>query len=556
MLKSLNIRNVAVIEQAEIEFKKGFNVLTGETGAGKSIIIDSINAILGERTSREIVRQGEQYARVTAIFDDISQTALDELSGLGIEADDGMLMIQRDIGAEGRGNIRINGALSTAAVLNAVGKSLINIHGQHDNQALLNPEKHYEYLDKLGQLQSLVGEYKTEYHTLCEKKRLYDRINSDDMRTEQMRDFLQFRINELEQADIRVGEKDQLSERSAVIQNSETIAMAANNAYAAIIGDDETQGAQSLLSDAANLLQRAARHYPALDDIAQNLTDMVYQLEEHSQELRAVAEEAEFDPLELERIEERLDILYRLGKKYGETEEEMLQTLEDAKNQLDEISFSDDKKIRLESEIAASQEKTQRLADELSRQRDRVGQDFCAKVREQLRFLDMPNVDMQISAQKVPFGENGQDKIEFLISTNVGDSLRPLSRIASGGELSRIMLAIKNVLADKDDIDTLIFDEIDTGISGRAAQKVGIKLRQTAKGRQIICVTHSSQIASRADTHFLIEKKVSEGRTYTGVRELDRTGRIGEIARIISGDSITPTALKNAEEMLDDGGRD
>ncbi|MBR6408097.1 MAG: DNA repair protein RecN [Clostridia bacterium] len=556
MLKSLNIRNVAVIEQAEIEFKKGFNVLTGETGAGKSIIIDSINAILGERTSREIVRQGEQYARVTAIFDDISQTALDELSGLGIEADDGMLMIQRDIGAEGRGNIRINGALSTAAVLKAVGKSLINIHGQHDNQALLNPEKHYEYLDKLGQLQSLVGEYKTEYHTLCEKKRLYDRINSDDMRTEQMRDFLQFRINELEQADIRVGEKDQLSERSAVIQNSETIAMAANNAYAAIIGDDETQGAQSLLSDAANLLQRAARHYPALDDIAQNLTDMVYQLEEHSQELRAVAEEAEFDPLELERIEERLDILYRLGKKYGETEEEMLQTLEDAKNQLDEISFSDDKKIRLESEIAASQEKTQRLADELSRQRDRVGQDFCAKVREQLRFLDMPNVDMQISAQKVPFGENGQDKIEFLISTNVGDSLRPLSRIASGGELSRIMLAIKNVLADKDDIDTLIFDEIDTGISGRAAQKVGIKLRQTAKGRQIICVTHSSQIASRADTHFLIEKKVSEGRTYTGVRELDRTGRIGEIARIISGDSITPTALKNAEEMLDDGGRD
>ena len=283
---------------------------------------------------------------------------------------------------------------------------------------------------------------------------------------------------------------------------------------------------------------------------------MVYQLEEHSQELRAVAEEAEFDPLELERIEERLDILYRLGKKYGETEEEMLQTLEDAKNQLDEISFSDDKKIRLESEIAASQEKTQRLADELSRQRDRVGQDFCAKVREQLRFLDMPNVDMQISAQKVPFGENGQDKIEFLISTNVGDSLRPLSRIASGGELSRIMLAIKNVLADKDDIDTLIFDEIDTGISGRAAQKVGIKLRQTAKGRQIICVTHSSQIASRADTHFLIEKKVSEGRTYTGVRELDRTGRIGEIARLISGDSITPTALKNAEEMLDDGGRD
>lgn len=551
MLKSLNIRNIAVIEKADIEFEKGLNVLTGETGAGKSIIIDSINAILGERTSREIVRTGAPFARITAFFIDIPDSVKHQIEDLGYECDEDNIIIQRDINPDGRGSVKINGVPATVSILKQIGRLLINIHGQHDSQALLSPEMHCSYLDRLGNLQDILSQYQIIYKKMCSIKNEINRITMDEEEKSRKIDLLSYQINELEQADIIEDEKEELLKRKAFIQNSENIISAVENTYAAINGGDDFDGIKSMLENAVSQTASVSNIYPEIADISNGLNDMVYQIEEYSDKLREIADSAEYNPMELEQIEDRLDLLYRLGKKYGSDEAEMLAFLEKAKHELEQIELSDENRKKLQEQYNEVKHEAEQLAKELSDKRSQTGKDFAEKVQNELNFLDMPNVKIEISHQLVGLGPDGMDKIEFLIATNAGEPPKPLAKIASGGELSRIMLSIKNILADNDDIGTMIFDEIDTGISGRAAQKVGIKLRQTAKGRQIICVTHSAQISAQANHHYFIEKHTLNGRTFTKVRKLTYEGRIREIARIISGDSITESVLKNAQEMID-----
>lgn len=551
MLKSLNIRNIAVIEKADIEFEKGLSVLTGETGAGKSIIIDSINAILGERTSREIVRTGAPFARITAFFTDIPDNIKHQIEDLGYECDEDNIIIQRDINPDGRSNVKINGVPATVSILKQIGRLLINIHGQHDSQALLSPEMHCSYLDRLGNLQDILSQYQLVYKKMCSIKNEINRLTMDEEEKSRKIDLLSYQINELQQADIIEGEKEELLKRKAFIQNSESIISAVENTYAAINGGDDFDGIKSMLENAVSQTASISNIYPEIADISAGLNDMVYQIEEYSDKLREIADSAEYNPMELEQIEDRLDLLYRLGKKYGSDEAEMLAFLEKAKHELEQIELSDENRIKLQGQYDKVRFQAEQLAKELSDKRAKTGKDFAEKVQNELNFLDMPNVKIEISHQLVELGPDGMDKIEFLIATNAGEPPKPLAKIASGGELSRIMLSIKNILADNDDIGTMIFDEIDTGISGRAAQKVGIKLRETAKGRQIICVTHSAQISAQANHHYFIEKHTLNGRTFTKVRKLTYEGRIREIARIISGDSITESVLKNAQEMID-----
>lgn len=551
MLKSLNIRNIAVIEKADIEFEKGLNVLTGETGAGKSIIIDSINAILGERTSREIVRTGAPFARITAFFTDIPESVKHQIEDLGYECDEDNIIIQRDINPDGRGNVKINGVPATVSILKQIGRLLINIHGQHDSQALLSPEMHCSYLDRLGNLQDILLQYQNVYKNMCSIKNEINRITMDEEEKSRKIDLLSYQINELEQADIIEGEKEELIKRKSLIQNSENIISAVENTYAAINGGDDFDGIKSMLENAVSQTTSISNIYPEIADISSGLNDMVYQIEEYSDKLREIADNAEYNPMELEQIEDRLDLLYRLSKKYGSDEADMLEYLEKAKQELEQIELSDENRKKLQVQYDEIKIEAEKLAKELSGKRSQIGKEFAQKVQNELDFLDMPNVKIEISHQLTALGPDGMDKIEFLIATNAGEPPKPLAKIASGGELSRIMLSIKNILADNDDIGTMIFDEIDTGISGRAAQKVGIKLRQTAKGRQIICVTHSAQISAQANHHYFIEKHTLNGRTFTKVRKLTYEGRIREIARIISGDSITESVLKNAQEMID-----
>ncbi len=549
MIKSLHIENIAVIEKTDIDFKDGFNVLTGETGAGKSIIIDAINAVLGERTSKDLIRAGETRAVVSAVFSNLSQEALIQLAENGYSPDDdGNLLITRIMTQNGS-SVKINGASSSAAVLKEISKNLINIHGQHDNQKLLNPDNYYLYLDMLAENGKELDEYYSEFKHFNAVRRELGSQETDEGEKLRRIEILKYQIDELEQAGITVGEVEQIKHQIGIAENFEKTISALNNADYCLDGSENTDGAVSLI--------RSAQHYvdsiknDEFSALSEKLAAVYTTIQEISAEMRAFTDNDTYRDLDAEKLRERLDTLTRLMLKYGGSEQQMLDFLENAKQQLQSIECSDARITELSAELDASTERLISLGEHLTATRVAAADSFCKQVTEVLRLLDMPNVAFKVNVQKQKYTRFGCDAVEFLISANAGESVKPLHKIASGGELSRIMLAIKSVLAGRDDVDTLIFDEIDTGISGRAADKVGAQLQKVADSRQVICVTHLAQIAAYAGNHLLIEKSVSNDRTYTGVTSLDYDSQINEIARIMSGTDITQNLYNSAKELLD-----
>ena len=550
MLSVLKIRNIAIIENAEIEFNKGFNVLTGETGAGKSIILDSINAVLGFRTSRELIRTGETEAEVTALFSFVGEKTIGKLNELGLpQNDDNSLLITRTI-THDKNVCRVNNSLTSVSALREIGNTLISIHGQQDNRELLDSETHIGYLDAVAENNSLLSDYNSVYNEFCKITSQIKSLMTDEAEKARQIDILSFQIDELKKAEITVGEWEELKNKRTEIQNIEKISEGFRNANDALSGGDGFTGAVELVLGAEKALSQVANFSKDAEKLSTKLNDIYYELNDIADTLRFSDGESEYSRNDLEAIEERLDLLYRLSKKYGSTEEEMLEFLCKAEEKLNSLTSSEENLEVLKEQRRVILEKATTLAKKLSECRKETAEKFRTDVMEELRFLDMPSVEFNVQFTEVELCENGIDSVEFLISANVGEPPKPIAKIASGGELSRIMLALKNVLSDKDQIGTMIFDEVDTGVSGRAATKVAQKLKQVSTGRQVVCVTHLAQLAVLSDNHYLIEKTAKDGKTYTNVTPLDFEGRKYEIARITGGGEITETQLKNAEEML------
>ena len=550
MLSVLKIRNIAIIENAEIEFNKGFNVLTGETGAGKSIILDSINAVLGFRTSRELIRTGETEAEVTALFSFVGEKTIGKLNELGLpQNDDNSLLITRTI-THDKNVCRVNNSLTSVSALREIGNTLISIHGQQDNRELLDSETHIGYLDAVAENNSLLSDYNSVYNEFCKITSQIKSLMTDEAEKARQIDILSFQIDELKKAEITVGEWEELKNKRTEIQNIEKISEGFRNANDALSGGDGFTGAVELVLGAEKALSQVANFSKDAENLSTKLNDIYYELNDIADTLRFSDGESEYSRNDLEAIEERLDLLYRLSKKYGSTEEEMLEFLSKAEEKLNSLTSSEENLEVLKEQQKVILKKATNLAEKLSESRKETAEKFRTDVMEELRFLDMPSVEFNVQFTEVELCENGIDSVEFLISANVGEPPKPIAKIASGGELSRIMLALKNVLSDKDQIGTMIFDEVDTGVSGRAATKVAQKLKQVSTGRQVICVTHLAQLAVLSDNHYLIEKTAKDGKTYTNVTPLDFEGRKYEIARITGAGEITETQLKNAEEML------
>ncbi len=552
MLSNLKISDIAIIKEAVIDFDNGLNVLTGETGAGKSIIIDAINAILGERTSRELIRTGSNNAEVSAFFENINNDVIAILNEFGIECEeDKSLLISRKISLDGKNICKINGSNVTVSMLKKIGQALINVHGQMDNHNLLNEELHYTYIDGFAENNEIIEEYLCAYHNYCNLKRRYDNLITNESEKARKIDLLTYQIKEIEDAGIKIGEWDELEKRKKVLQNAEQLLALVNNAVEIINGNDNFSGVADMLNTASNSLVKASAFDESLNSVSDTVAEMSYNIVDCASELNSFLYSLDVDPNELDIIEERLDILFRLSKKYGKNEEEILAFLENAQKELDDITFSDKLKEQLEVELNEKFNVLDKASRKLSANRQKYGEIFINKVKDELSFLDMASISFKIVQNRKAFDETGADEIYFLISANVGEEPKPLSKIASGGELSRIMLAIKNVLASKDNVQTLIFDEVDTGVSGRAAQKIGIKLKEVSKNRQVLCVTHLAQIACFADNHFLISKSESDNKTYTEVENLDNEGRIHELARIIGGIEASQISLDAAAEMIE-----
>lgn len=551
MLSNLKISNIAIIKEAVVDFDNGLNVLTGETGAGKSIIIDAINAILGERTSRELIRTGCDNAEVSAFFDDINDSVKIVLSELGIECEDNSLAVSRKIMIDGKNTCKVNGASVTVSMLKKIGQALINVHGQLDNHNLLNEELHYTYIDSFAENFDLKETYLVAYNDYCSCKKVLDSLIVNEIEKARKIDLLTYQINEIIDADIRIGELEELENRKKILQNSEQLLNLVNTAIEIFDGSDNFNGVSEMLNMASNSLIKASSFDDDLSEISNSVTDMAYNISDFTSELKDFVYNFDVNPAELDEIEDRLNILFKLSKKYGSTEEEILSYLENAQKELDEITFSDKKKEEIERELSEKYKSLEKASHKLSENRRKYGEIFINEVKNELSFLDMSSIEFKVIQNEKSFDETGCDEIYFLISANAGEEPKPLSKIASGGELSRIMLAIKNVLASKDNTQTLIFDEVDTGVSGRAAQKIGIKLKEVSKNRQVLCVTHLAQIACFADNHFLISKSESENKTYTKVENLDKNGRIHELARIIGGIESTQSALDTAAEMIE-----
>lgn len=554
MLKTLVIENIAVIKKAQIEFTGGLNVLTGETGAGKSIVVDSINAILGERTSRELVRAGSDNAFVNAYFEDINDDVKLKLNEYDIPIEeDGSLLLSRKISAGGKSVCRVNGLPVTVGILKDIGTHLVNIHGQHDSQALLNPDFHYKFVDAYADCDELLAEYKESFKSFLNIRRQLKSLTSDADERDKQSEILDYQIKELRDADIKVGEWEELKHRKSVILNSQAILNALNTLLGAVNGDDENQGIQSVLMssdkeitallDADSQLKPIKEKLDSAEDLLESIKDLI------SDKMESL----DFQPDELDKIEERLDILYTFSNKYGETEQDMLYYLADAERKRALFDNSEQDLERLNAEYDSSLEKTQSLALKLSEVRRKAAEKLGEEICSQLEFLDMPGVKFVTQFSKGNLSSVGIDKIEFLIRTNPGEEPKPLAKMASGGELSRIMLAIKSIIAKSDSIATLIFDEIDTGVSGKASRKIGLKLKEVGENAQVICVTHSAQIASAADSHFLIKKEYTDNAAFTQIMPLDFEGRKYELARIMGGLNVTESLLKSAEEMLDNG---
>ena len=549
MLAQLFINNIAVIERASIDLEKGFTVLTGETGAGKSIIIDAIHAILGERTSKELVRTGAQTASVSALFTELDPELLAMLDQLSIpREEDGSLLVQRDIRLEGRSHCKLNGAPATVSMLKQLGPRLVTIHGQHESYELLSPDAHITYLDSFGELEELLQTYQAAYRALRKTQRELEALQTDEGEKARLSDLLHYQIDEIEAANVQVGEREELESQREILRNHEKIAAGVAFLRNMLSGDEEREGVLAELSQASTEAVRVASYFPELEDISQKLQEAGFLLEDVDSILRTLS--IDFDPALQETIEERLDLLYKLGRKYGGSEEKILEFLETCRNRLHQIEFADEERERLEHQYETQKKQAISMAKQLSEKRREASGSFMRQVKQELSFLNMPGVTLEAEIQRVPLYSMGCDKIQFLVSANKGEPPKPLSKIASGGELSRIMLAIKTVLTGKDKVDTLIFDEVDTGISGAAANKVGQKLKQVSRNRQVLCITHLAQIAALADHQLLISKHVEGERTFTQVQELDFEGRKREVARIIGGEQVTDLQLQMAEEML------
>lgn len=549
MLSNLQIENIAVIKSASIDFENGFNVMTGETGAGKSIVIDSLNAILGERTSRELIRSGADSASVCAEFQNVGDNVKNELEKLGIEKDD-TLIVSRKLTPDGKNVCRINGMPATVSMLKALGVQLVNIHGQLDNQSLLSPETHCSFIDKLAGSGRELNEFKELYSLYIKKENELKSLNTDVNEKNRRLDILNYQIEEIQKADIRPGEKDELTEKLGFLRNAEKVLDLLHTAYAALNGDGEMPGAADIAADAASKLLSAADYSSDFTETANGVNDAAMNLSAYTEELRDKIYSLDYDPNETERAEERLDVIYRLSQKYGDSEEDILAYLENAEKERDALSFSDERAEQLRAETEKAYNEALAAAKKLSEIRIEAGKKFSADVERELAFLDMPSVKFIVNDSVGELYEDGIDNIEFLLSANAGEEPKPLSKIASGGELSRIMLAIKCVLSELDDIDTLIFDEIDSGVSGRAALKIAAKMKELSKTHQVICVTHLAQIAAFADEHKLISKEEKDGRTYTCIASLDYNGRKYELARIMGGLTVTQSILNSAEELL------
>lgn len=551
MLTTLYIENIAVIEKTSIDFSQGLNVLTGETGAGKSIIIDSINAIMGQRTSKELVRTGAKTALVTAQFDDVNDTVKAKLKELGYDnEDDDTLILQRSISAAGKSTCKINARPASVTVLKEVAKNLINIHGQHESYELFSPDTHIDYIDSFGELNSELDDYREKYKKYKALKKQLNEANSDESARLHEIDLLTYQTTELFNADVQPDEIEQLENERIVLMNSEKIFTLLNDARELLDGDERTAGGVESVESAMNYIQRAASLNGEYESISESITDVYYNLRDCIEAISDAADSVESDPQRLEEIDERLDLLNRLTRKYGCECNELPSLAEKMQTRLEKLLSYDKNRDQLEADYKEAENNALVAAQKLSEIRKKTAKVFSERVREEMSFLNMPNVQIVTQFENTDFYEKGTDKIEFLISANPGEPPRPVAKIASGGELSRMMLAIKTVLASTDDIDTLIFDEVDTGISGSAAQKVGMKLKEVSKSSQVLCVTHQAQLAALADAHYLISKQVEDGRTFTQVKLLDFDGRKHELARIIGGVSITDAALAHAESML------
>ena len=551
MLTSLQIENIAVIEQAEIFFGEGLNVLTGETGAGKSIVIDSINAVLGERTSRELIRDSADKGRVTAFFENVSDEVMKKLQEYEIDCeDDGSLLVSRVISADGRSSSKINGCNVTATMLKNIGRDLISICGQHDSQYLLSKDYHLKLIDEVAESGELLGEYLEIYEKIKKATKELRQLRNTDFDKEQRLDFLKYQINELQSADIKIGEKEALKEEKRKIQSKEKIENALRKADILLNGDESNGGLSSALYELTECIGELSVYDKKYEALQTSLEDFRYVIGDCSAEISSSLSDTDNNYTDINAIEERLDILYRLSSKYGGTEEELLSYLEKIEEEYESISMSDELIERLETEIDELSEELFKKGCCLSDLRKLTAIEFEQRVMEELRFLDMPEAVFTVNFEEAQATKTGMDDVEFLFSANKGQSPKSLSKIASGGELSRVMLALRCVLSGTDTVSTMIFDEIDTGVSGRAAQKIGYKMSEIAKGKQVLCVTHLAQIAVYGNNHLLIEKNMGDYNTYTSVRSLDENERINEIARIIGGDVITEKTLSSAEELI------
>ncbi|MBR5428834.1 MAG: DNA repair protein RecN [Clostridia bacterium] len=550
MLTELTIENIAVIEKTSICFGDGFNCLTGETGAGKSIIIDAVNCVTGEKTSRELIRSGEKSASVTAVFTCLTENTRSLLSENEIDPGDGELIVFRRIYADGKNSCRVNDRPVSVAFLKSLGDTLINIHGQSDSRNLLDSDKHFEYIDMFAQNSALLAEYRKDFDSLNDIRREIRRLSADESKKLKELDMLDFQIAELQGANLREGEKDELTSRRDAVVNAGKTAAALNAASAALDGDEETPGASDLVAEAAVQIEKAAEYIPALARFPEQLREMGYILDEASSEIVAQIDANSYSEDEINQIEERLDKLYKLSIKYGSTEREMIEYLDEARRRKNEIETADERLEELNGLFDIAAAKAKQSAKKLSHARRDAAKRFAEGVREELTGLDMPNALFAVADELGALDENGVDNMCFLFSANRGEEPKPLTKTASGGELSRVMLAIKNVLSGRDGVATLIFDEIDTGISGRAAGRVAEKLYGVSQRAQVICVTHLAQIASFADHHYLIEKAAKDERTFTSVTKLDEEGRATELARIGSGTNLGALQLENARDML------
>lgn len=555
MLSQLYIKNIAVISKASIDFTNGLNVFTGETGAGKTILIHAINAVLGERASKELIRTGESKAEVSALFTGLGPETLAAFEEAGYEAeDDGSILLSREISAEGKTVCRINGRPATVSILRRVSSFLINIHGQHDNQQLLSSQKHLAFIDSFGGLEPEIASYREAYRAWKKAQQELLELNTDETEKARRMDLLQYQIAEIQEAELDPGEDEELENQRRLLQNSVTVVQALSGSLAVLDGSDDMPGLMDQFRELSDNMQDAAKYMEDAVETGERLSDLYYEMEGLSGDIRRLLDNFDCDASRLDEIEERLDLIYNLKKKYGAGIPEILEFCEKAQAELERIETSGERAAFLEKETVRLQKEAQKKAGILTKARQKAADAFVKEVSTELTFLDMPSVRLSVHMEPKELGTDGGDEVELMIAANVGEAEKSLSKIASGGELSRIMLSIKNVMADRDKVGTMIFDEVDTGVSGRAAQKIGKKLAQVAENRQVIVVTHLAQVAAYAKNHLLISKKTDGQRTFTSITSLERENRIQELARITAGENISELALEHADEMLRDAG--